>query len=232
LKNDAPPSAAAGETKVNPKDGLPYVWVAPGKFGMGCSSVDAECRDDEKPAHPVTITKGFWIGKTEVTQDAFQRVMGKNPSYHAGAGLPVEKVAWNVAQSYCVSVAMRLPTEAEWEFAARGGDLSSRYGAPMAIAWFLGDSDKQTHLVAGKRANGYGLYDMLGNVWEWVADWYGPYKAAPATDPQGPETGDSRVIRGGAWNSPRLNVRASIRDKGAPNYRYYTIGFRCAGGAL
>jgi formylglycine-generating enzyme required for sulfatase activity len=226
------PSARPGESRVNAKDGLPYIWISPGKFSMGCSSLDDECNPDEKPVHTVTLTKGFWIGKTEVTQDAFQRVQGNNPSFHQGAGLPVENMTWSAARSYCEAVGMRLPTEAEWEYSARGGDLSSRYGALIGVAWFIGDSDKQAHKVGEKRANGMGLYDMLGNVWEWVADWYASYPGEPVTDPQGPPGGELRVMRGGAWNTIRRNVRVSIRDKSLPTSHFRTVGFRCAGGSL
>jgi formylglycine-generating enzyme required for sulfatase activity len=214
-----------GEPKINPQDGLTYVWIPPGTFQMGCSAGDDGCLDDEKPAHEVTISKGFWLGQTEVTQEAFQKVVSKNPSRLKGAKLPVNFVAWGEARSYCVSVGMRLPTEAEWEYAARAGSPGSRYGEPDQIAWFARNAGNQTHDVAGKKANAWGLYDMLGNVWEWVFDWFAPYAEGAVTDPRGPATGQFHVRRGGALGSLAGLVRVSVRggNVGA------IIGIRCAG---
>jgi formylglycine-generating enzyme required for sulfatase activity len=189
----------AGDTRVNPKDGLTYVYAPAGKFKMGCSPGDSECIPNEMPAHEVTITKGFWIGQTEVTQEAYQKVTGKNPSYLKGAKLPVETIIWNDAQSYCRMAGMRLPTEAEWEYAARAGSSASRYGNLDQIAWYDGNSGNRTHEVGQKQANAWGLYDTLGNVWEWVADWYAnSYPAGNQTDPRGPTRGQYRVVRGGS----------------------------------
>jgi formylglycine-generating enzyme required for sulfatase activity len=219
---------SGGTTKVNPKDGLTYVRLRGGTFMMGCSVRDSECFDEEGPAHQVTITKGFWIGQTEVTQEAYQRVTGKNPSEDKGARLPVDQVTWDEAQAYCRAVGMRLPTEAEWEYAARGGDTSARYGPLDAVGW---KGPYKMHEVGQKQANTYGLYDMLGNVSEWVADWYDGkyYRRSPAADPAGPASGKMRVQRGGPWgNNPRL-ARVSYRDMSGPKDRYFLFGFRCAG---
>jgi len=218
-----------GATKVNPKDGLTYVWIPPGTFMMGCSPGDIECDNVEKPAHQVTITRGFWIGQTEVTQDAYQRVTGNNPSGFQGGRLPVESVTWDDARAYCQAAGMRLPTEAEWEYAARAGDTSARYGPLDSVAWSSEGISGHTHEVAQKQANAFGLYDMLGNVWEWVEDWYGPYDTGTQSDPQGPSSGRFRVLRGGAWyNSPGV-TRASSRLMYAPEGHYNIYGFRCAG---
>jgi formylglycine-generating enzyme required for sulfatase activity len=235
------PSVAAAQkkkvkTKVNPKDGLTYVWIPAGKFMMGCSAGDTHCAADQKPAHLVTITKGFWIGQTEVTQKAFVKVARANPKFlHAfqeedemnhypvaaegdinpsifkGPDLPVEQLRWAVAGQYCEAVGMRLPTEAEWEYAARGGSDKPTWGPLGQIAWYNTapltvlpyppDGNGSTHPVAQKEPNGYGLYDILGNVWEWTADWYGPYAAAAQVDPTGPEHGVDRVMRGGGWDT-------------------------------
>jgi formylglycine-generating enzyme required for sulfatase activity/tetratricopeptide (TPR) repeat protein len=219
----------AGATRVNEKDGLKYVWIPPGTFTMGCSVGDAECFDQEKPAHQVTLTKGFWMGQTPVTQEVYQRVTGSNPSYFKGSQLPVETVTWNDAQSYCQSAGMRLPTEAEWEYAARGGSTGSRYGDLDRIAWYNINSGNTTHAVAQKQANAFGLYDMLGNVWQWVADWYAEYPAGTRRDPAGPASGQYRTLRGGSWAGYPRVARASGRGRGEPGYRVDGIGLRCAG---
>ncbi len=185
---------ASGTTYVNPKDGLTYVWIPAGTFTMGCSAGDGECYVDEQPAHEVTLTKGFWIGQTEVTQEAFEHVTGDNPSKSKWSRmLPVESVTWNEAKGFCATVGMRLPTEAEWEYAARGGSAGARYGNVDTVAWYRGNSGNLMHEVGQKQANGYGLYDMLGNVEEWVADWGGGYAAGAATNPQGPPSGQLRA---------------------------------------
>ena len=220
------------KTRVNEKDGLTYVWIPPGKFRMGCSAGDGECdKTNEYPAHDVTITRGFWIGQTEVTQAAYERVMGYNPSHFIGASLPVETIRWGDADRYCKAVAMRLPTEAEWEYAARGGDTSARYGPLEAVGWYSANSGNKTHEVKQKQPNGYGLYDTLGNVWEWVADWYDDkyYASSPASDPNGPSSGHDFVLRGGGWRYHPRDWRVSLRigvDGGAQND---LLGVRCAG---
>jgi formylglycine-generating enzyme required for sulfatase activity len=225
-----PKTPAPGETKVNPKDGLTYVWIPPGTFQMGCSPGDSECSSDESPAHTVFITKGFWMGQTEVTQGAYQRVVGTNPSHFNGDRLPVERVTWNDARSYCGAVGMRLPTEAEWEYAARAGSTVSRYGDLDAIAWYRGNSGSQTREVAQRQPNAWKLYDMLGNVWEWVADWYGYYGQSPSKDPPGPSQGEDRTLRGGSWGFDARNARVSGRTSLQPGGRsIYDVGFRCVG---
>jgi serine/threonine-protein kinase len=217
----------AGDTKINQKDGLIYVWIPPGTFMMGCSSGDGECGGPA--AHKVTLTKGYWMGQTEVTQEAYEKVAGSNPSTFKGRHLPVEMVSWNEAQAYCGKIGMRLPTEAEWEYAARAGNADSRYGALDAVGWYQSNSGGKTHEVSSKQINAFGLYDMLGNVWEWVADWYGSYPAGPVSDPLGPPTGQLRVLRGGSWDYPPTYARASARYWDPPGYRYNNFGFRCVG---
>lgn len=219
------------KTKINAKDGLTYVWILPGRFRMGCSPHDSECRGTEI-SHSVTITKGFWIGQTPVTQAAYHRVERINPSRPHGDQLPVDMVSWDDANAYCEAVDIRLPTEAEYEYAARGGTLGARYAPLVRIAWYLDNSNGTTHDVGLKQANGYGLYDMLGNVWEWVADWYGPFSDASAIDPKGPHSGRVHVSRGGAWgvdaSSVRVSVRSGLTGPGGPRYSAM-VGFRCAG---
>jgi formylglycine-generating enzyme required for sulfatase activity len=221
-----------GSTKVNAKDGQRYVWIPPGSFIMGCSPGDTECGDEEKPAHNVSITKGFWLGQTPVTQAAYKRVMGTNPSYFKGDNLPVEQVTWDEAKQYCEAIGGRLPTEAEWEYAARAGTAGERYGNLDAIAWYQGNSGGQTHPVGTKASNAWNLYDMLGNVWQWTADWYGgtySRQQESGGDPQGPAYGQYRVLRGGSWlYNPRV-VRVSYRGRGGPADRFNKFGVRCVG---
>ena len=224
------PTAPGKTAKVNRKDGLTYVWIPPGTFQMGCSPGDTTCDNDEKPAHTVTITKGFWIGQTLVTEEAYHRVAGTNPSQFHGNRLPVETVTWEEAKAYCEAVGMRLPTEAEWEYAARAGNTASRYGDLDAIAWYQENSGEQTHKVGQKRPNAWKLYDMLGNVSEWTADWYDKnyYSQSPSQDPHGPSSGQCRVLRSGSYYDPAENVTVTVRfGRYGPDYKDSNSGFRC-----
>jgi formylglycine-generating enzyme required for sulfatase activity len=220
-----PPKATSGaeigDTRVNSKDGLTYVWIQPGRFMMGCSPGDSECFDNEKPAHAVTISKGFWIGQTEVIQEAYERVIETNPSHFRGAKLPVDSVVWDKATAYCRAIGGRLPTEAEWEYAARAGSTSSRYRDIDSIAWHGANSGGKTHEVAQKQANAFGLYDTLGNVWEWVADWYATYPSGSVTDPRGPATGQHRVLRGSSSFVLSRYARVSYRANYEPHLQYW-----------
>jgi formylglycine-generating enzyme required for sulfatase activity len=256
--------AATGQIRLNPKDGLKYVWIPPGTFIMGCSPGDSKCYDDEKPPHRVTISKGFWMGQTEVTVEAYSRFVNQtgrqmppardsNPGW-TNRSMPIENVSWDDAHAYCEWAGGRLPTEAEWEYAARGGSLEAFYSNLDDIAWYVdnsGDSDiprswredenrylrglSSTHraqTVGQKQPNGFRLFDMLGNVWEWVNDWYGSgyYQNSPAIDPQGPAGGETRVVRGGAWYNGPKRVRASFRLRLEPGSRTSDLfGFRCGG---
>ncbi len=211
-----------GTVRRNPRDGLNYVWIPPGRFQMGCSPGDNECGGNEKPAHPVTISRGFWMGQTEVTAGAYKK---------SGAtdNLPVVGVSWQMAKTFCESTGGRLPTEAEWEYAARAGSPAARYGTLDEIAWYSSNSGDRIHLVGTKQANAWGLYDTLGNVWEWTWDWYDEkyYSAGAAFDPQGPSTGSGRVVRGGSWGSYPRSARASSRVRLLPEDRSGSVGFRC-----
>jgi serine/threonine protein kinase len=213
---------------LNPKDGQYYLWIPPGTFTMGCSG-DGECEDDEKPVHEVTITKGFWIGQTEATQEAYQKMTGHNPSRFKGAKLPVENITWDQAQAFCRAVGMRLPSEAEWEYAARAGSRANRYGVLNQIAWYRGNSGSETHEVGMKLPNVWGLQDMLGNAMEWVADWSAPYSVGGFTDPRGPASGRARVQRGGAMNTVQGRVRLSARFRQPPESLFNVTGVRCVG---
>jgi len=234
-------SQSAGSERINPADGQVYVWIQPGTFQMGCS-VESDCRDDENPRHQVTLTHGFWLGQTEVTQAAYERVSGAqaNISVFRGLDRPVENVSWDRAARYCSAIGGRLATEAEWEYAARAGSTGPEYGQLNAIAWWEGNSGPgvyrgQTHPVGQKEPNAWKLYDMLGNVSEWVSDYYDAsyYKTSPPIDPPGPDPvaapgGPSRVTRGGDWYSALGRaVNASHRGYNWPNFHDRTIGFRC-----
>ena len=206
---------------------------------MGCSPGDSQCGDDEKPAHPVRITKGFEIGKYEVTQAQWEAVMESNPSDFKGADRPVEQVSWNDVQEFLANLngrndgyRYRLPTEAEWEYAARAGTAGEYYGSLDAIAWYGRNSGDQTHPVGAKLPNAWGLYDALGNVWEWCQDWhkddcYTEFPKSPAVDPRGPTKGEYRVLRGGSWYKYLWFLRVSSRFRERPSARYRHIGFRC-----
>jgi formylglycine-generating enzyme required for sulfatase activity len=232
---------AAGSVRENPRDGLKYVWIPPGTFMMGCSPSDDECGADEKPSHQVTISKGFWIGQTEVTVGAYKRFaaatgrqMPHAPNFNrrwANDGMPIVNVIWNDAHDFCAWAGGRLATEAEWEYAARAGSTEARYGPPDEVAWYSSNSSDKTHEVAQKRPNPWNLYDTLGNVWEWVNDWFGKnyYAASPERDPRGLDNGEYRVARGGSWLDYPGVVRVSNRGRSNPAFRNYGyVGFRCA----
>jgi len=232
--------ALADGVRVNAQDGLQYVWIAPGNFMMGCSPGDNDCYDTEKPAHQVTLEKAYWIGQTEVTVGAYKRFVEATKRKMPTVPLklyrrwtddnsPMVDVIWDEANQYCAWAGGRLPTEAEWEFAARGGSPQARYGDLDAIAWSKENSGNQTHDVAGKMANGLGLFDTLGNVWEWVKDWYDPhyYQSAAAHDPSGPTTGQEKVLRGGSWIVDSKLLRVSDRYSYKPDARSDFFGFRC-----
>ena len=186
------------------------VHVQGGTFTMGCTSEQGgDCWDDEKPAHSVTLSD-YYIGETEVTQALWRAVMGSNPSYWKGDNLPVEKVSWDDCQTFVRKLnqmtgkTFRLPTEAEWEYAARGGNKSLGYkysgsNTLSSVAWYDGNSSNNTHPVKGKQPNELGLYDMSGNVWEWCQDRYGSYNSSSQTNPAGASSGSYRVCRGGSW---------------------------------
>jgi formylglycine-generating enzyme required for sulfatase activity len=211
---------------------------------MGCSPSDTECKDDEKPAHQVTITNGFWLGQTEVTVGAYKRFaaatgrqMPPEP-VHEGRPLnlgwgndamPIVEVTWDDAQAYCGWAGGMLPTEAEWEYAARAGSSKALHGPIDRVAWDNVNSGVKQHEVARNRANAFGLYDMSANVWEWVDDWYYHYYydlSAPIQDPTGPAGGEQRVLRGGALGTPS-NLRVSSRYSYPPGSTNYDISFRC-----
>ena len=219
----APRAPIAGETRVNAKDGLTYVWIPAGGFTMGCSPGDDQCFDNEKSAHAEQLASGFWLGKTEVTQAAWQKVYaGANRSHFKGDQLPVEQVDWYQASAYCKAIGGRLPTEKEGEYAARAGTTGSRYGSFEAIAWY--SAGGTTHPVGLKQPNAFGLYDMLGNVWEWTADDWASYPGGRVEACTG-----CKVARGGSWDNDSRKARASVRAGAGPTNQDDAIGFRCVG---
>jgi len=215
------------------------ILVRGGIFTMGCNSgLGVICYENEKPAHQVTLSD-FYIGKYEVTQAQWREVMGNNPSRFKGDNLPVESVSWHDVQEYITRLnnitgkKYRLPTEAEWEFAARGGNKSGGYqysgsNAINDVAWYQGNSNQSTHPVGTKSSNELGIHDMTGNVWEWCSDWYGYYSSNAQINPQGPSSGSHRISRGSSWEYTVMMARVLTRQGNSPDTLGSTIGFRLA----
>jgi len=221
------------------------VAVEGGTFTMGATTEQRggwlgffDYDSDETPVHQVTLSD-FMIGKTEVTQELWQAVMGNNPSYYSGNDLPVEQVSWNDCQEFIkklnslTGLNFRLPTEAEWEYAARGGNKSKGYKYSGSndigsVAWYDSNSSSKTHAVATKSPNELGLYDMSGNVWEWSSDWYGDYSSGSQSNPKGPSSGSGHVRRGGSWGLNARNCRVSDRDNMILDYVSINLGLRLA----
>jgi formylglycine-generating enzyme required for sulfatase activity len=232
----------------SPSDRL--VWIPPGIFTMGSPTNEVDRSDNEGPQTAVAISRGFWMGKYEVTQGEYEAVMGSNPSHFTGnPNRPVEQVSWDDATNYCGQLAQReraagrilinsvyrLPTEAEWEYACRAGTTTRfSYGDDPGYtnltnyAWYDGNSGGTTHPVGQKLPNSWGLHDMHGNVWEWCQDWRGPYPGGIVIDPQGPATGEYRVLRSGGWGIYGLarGCRSADRGLGYPDTWVSYVGFR------
>ena len=219
---------------------MEFVWIEPGTFEMGAPASEGGF-GNERPAHEVEISEGFYLGTYEVTQGQWQAVMGDNPSYYEGMNRPVEMVSYDDAHAFIGRLneaagysLYRLPTEAEWEYACRAGspdpwshgDDEDQLGQ---YAWYSGNNDPSgTKPVGGKRPNAWGLHDMHGNVWEWTQDWFDPgyYGDSPRVDPPGPAAGTDRVVRGGKFSNNAAGVRSAYRGTNAPGARINTIGFR------
>jgi len=240
-----PPKAKS--KKITNSLGMEFVSIKPGSFIMGSPSSEHGHLNNERQ-HKVTLTKGFYMQTTEVTQGQWEAVMGSNPSHfkNCGDNCPVEKVSWNDAQEFIRKLnrkertnRYRLPTDAEWEYAARAGSTTAfangviselRCGYDLnldAMGWYCGNSGKRTHRVAGKKPNRWGLYDMHGNVWEWCQDWYEKnYPSGSAIDPTGPSSGSYRVYRGGSWSNRARRCRSASRLRNEPGNRDNYLGFR------
>ena len=223
------------------KDGIciEMVKVEGGTFMMGATSEMKNPNSNEKPVHQVTLTNDYYMGKYEVTQALWQAVMGSNPSEYKGDNLPVETVSWNDCQKFISKLnsltgrMFRLPTEAEWEYAARGGKESRGYQYSGSsnisdVAWYDENSGSKTHPVGTKQANELGIYDMTGNVWEWCSDWYSSYSSSSQTNPTGSDSGSARVSRGGGWNCNASYCRLSVRFYYTPDFRLDILGLRLA----
>lgn len=228
LAADKPDGRQRPAASTNPVYEIKMVTVPGGCFQMGDKDVRHEvCLDD------------FLIGTYTVTQGQWQQVMGNNPSYFGSCGddCPVEKVDWNDVQEFirrlnaATGKQYRLPTEAEWEYACRSGGRDQDYCGGndiQKLAWYEGNASKRTHPVGQKQPNGLGIYDMSGNVWQWVQDWHGSYPAGTAKNPQGPPSGSHRVCRGGSWNLPAWALGSTFRFMQEPGFCTYQLGFRLA----
>ena len=219
---------------------IPMMPIEGGTFTMGCTRPNGTKHnyEVERPLHQVTVGD-FYMCKYEVTQQLWEAVMHTNPSLRRGSSqLPVEQVSWNDVQIFIARLSQmtgyrfRLPTEAEWEYAARGGKRSHGYvfpgadGDPGSVAWYGMNAGNVTHPVGQLKPNELGLYDMAGNVWEWCSDWFGDYPSAPQDNPVGPKHGDHRILRGGCMNSPSWGCSVSDRSWYQPDKGYGFYGFR------
>jgi formylglycine-generating enzyme required for sulfatase activity len=230
-----------GEMEVTNSIGMKLRLIPAGEFMMGSPGTESN-RSGNETQHGVSITKPFYLGVTEVTQEQYQKVMGTNPSQFKGPKNPVEKVSWADAVEFCRKLSAmpaektaghvyRLPTEAEWEYACRAGTTTKySFGDDVSrlgdYGWFGDNSDSKTHPVGEKKPNAWGLYDMHGNVWEWCQNRYGAYPSGSATDPTSATSGSFRVDRGGGWINDARNCRSASRGRLSPGYRRNVLGFR------
>ena len=221
-----------------------FRWIEPGTFTMG-SPKNEPGRSDDETRHKVTLTEGFWLAETAVTQALWEVVMGDNSSSFKGATRPVEQVSWEDAQRFIAKMngmkpelQMCLPTEAQWEYGCRAGTTTTfHFGGKNDLnlewvnysgKWDEADWNGETQTVKSYAPNDWGLYEMHGNVWEWCQDWFGNYSAQPVVDPQGSEAGSARVLRGGSWFGHGWICRSAFRSRNNPGLRYNSIGFRLA----
>ncbi|MBO4802774.1 MAG: SUMF1/EgtB/PvdO family nonheme iron enzyme [Bacteroidaceae bacterium] len=233
------PSSSSTQTFTVKGVSFNMIFVEGGTFTMGATlEQGSDAWDDEKPGHQVTLSS-YYIGETEVTQALWKAVMGSNPSSFKGENRPVESVSWDDCKTFIRKLNsltgknFRLPSEAEWEFAARGGNKSQGYKYSGSntlgnVAWYFDNSGIETHSVKSKSPNELGIYDMSGNVWEWCQDWYGSYSSSSQTNPTGASSGSYRVSRGGGWNGDAGNCRVSLRFNFSPGHRNFYLGLRLA----
>ena len=249
--NDLKPVLAAvkrkaGDSWTDPYSGIEFVWIPAGEFKMGSPSSEPE-RDDDERQHRVKLTEGYWLGKYEVTQGQWKKVMGNNPANFTSCGsdCPVEKISWEDTQDFIRKLngrgngSFKLPSEAQWEYAARAGTTTPfSFGDNITTSEANYDGNypyngnakgryRQTTVAVGSfPANSWGLHEMHGNVWEWVNDWYGKYPSGTVIDPEGPSSGRYRVLRGGSWSLNARHLRSAGRDYGSPSVRHYNLGVR------
>lgn len=229
-------AAAVEKVKLGEHVEMEFVPIQPGTFTMGSSQEFGD--EDESPVREVNLTAAFSMGKYEVTQEQWEAVMNSNPSKFKGAKLPVDSVSWEDCQRFVAELRrltgrrFALPTEAQWEYVSRAGTATPwSFGDQEKLAedfaWIATNSEGTTHPVGQKKPNPWGLHDMYGNVQEWVSDWYSnPYPPGNASDPQGPSSGDARVLRGGAWGDYPANTRSSYRNCMGPQMKHEGVGLR------
>ena len=245
------PQEAGGKTQSRPKEltvelgkgvKLEMVLIPAGEFLMGASDSDKDFHYGEKPQHRVRITKPFYLGKYQVTQEQWEAVMGSNPSRFKGPKHPVEQVSWDACQQFLGKLNAKfaaeggkyqLPSEAQWEYACRAGSKTRySFGDDKTqlddYAWHRKNLATPTHPVGEKKPNAWGLYDMHGNACDWCQDWFGKeyYRESPVDDPTGSVTGLQRVIRGGSWHCPPEHCRSTMRRQALPEVLWHTQGLR------
>ena len=232
-KNTSPSDNNAGDRLVKVINGVEFAfrWCPAGTFTMGSHELETG-RSYRENQFQVTLTKGFWIMETEISQKQWEAVMGNNPSHFKDENNPVENVSWNDCQNFCKKCSqyglnLQLPTEAQWEYACRAGE-NEAYSVKEHNVWFINNSSQKTHPVGkDNHDNAWGIYDMHGNVLEWCEDWYGAYPNKSVTNPVGPSSGSTRINRGGCWDDSLMHVRSASRFDADPNDRFDTLGFRC-----
>src|SRR5688572_14914381 len=223
------PASPTARTKVNTADGQTYAWIPPGSFAMGCSSGDGDCQPDEMPVHTVRIRSGFWLARTEVTNAQYEKRMPLERAEGTSGVHPAVGMSRLDAKAYCAMIGGRLPTEAEWEYAARAGSRERYYDTLSTIAWYENNSNDRSHPVGQKAANAFGLHDMLGNVYEWVLDrYYNKYDDTTDEIEEPLPSNSSAVTRGGAWHAEAIGMRVSNRAAVPRDHADGDIGFRCA----
>ncbi|NER83830.1 MAG: formylglycine-generating enzyme family protein [Leptolyngbya sp. SIO1D8] len=222
---------------------MEFVYIPSGKFLMGSTTEELERHNDEGPVREVVITKGFYLSKYEVTQEQWLAVMDNNPSVMNDTKNwkqhPVDNVSWNDCNAFILKIntlglgTLRMPTEAEWEYACRAGTTSRYYWGKDSsdyhvhdYAWAFSKAEGVSHPVGLKKPNNWGLYDMSGNVWEWCSDWRGPYDTDQLTDPTGPRDGQKKVYRGGSWFNKPATLRSANRNGHEPDMRGTNAGLR------